>query len=31
MKFESIEFKNIFSYGEQVQKINYSSEGKRFF
>ena len=28
MKFESIEFKNIFSYGEQIQKINYSSEGK---
>ncbi len=28
MKFESVEFKNIFSYGEQVQRIDYSSEGK---
>lgn len=28
MKFESIEFKNIFAYGEAVQKIEYSDEGK---
>ena len=28
MKFESIEFKNVFAYGEEVQKIEYSSDGK---
>lgn len=28
MRFESIEFKNIFAYGEEVQRIDYSSEGK---
>lgn len=28
MKFEEIEFKNIFAYGENLQKIDYSSEGK---
>lgn len=28
MKFESIEFKNVFAYGEEVQRIDYSSDGK---
>lgn len=28
MKFESIEFKNIFAYGEAVQRVDYSDEGK---
>lgn len=28
MRFVSIEFKNVFAYGEEVQKIEYSSEGK---
>ena len=28
MKFESIEFKNIFAYGEQVQRIDYSENGE---
>ena len=28
MKFESIEFKNVFAYGEETQRIDYSSEGK---
>lgn len=28
MKFEEIEFKNIFAYGENVQKVEYSSDGK---
>lgn len=28
MKFESIEFKNVFAYGEEIQKIEYSSDGK---
>ncbi len=28
MKIEKIEFKNIFSYGEQVQTINYDDSGK---
>ena len=28
MKFESIEFKNIFAYGENVNKIEYSDKGK---
>lgn len=28
MKFESIEFKNVFAYGEEVQRIDYSSNGK---
>ena len=28
MKIEKIEFKNIFSYGEQVQTINYDDTGK---
>ena len=28
MKFESIEFNNVFAYGEEVQKIEYSSDGK---
>lgn len=28
MKIEKIEFKNLFSYGEQVQEINYDNTGK---
>ena len=28
MKFVSIEFKNIFAYGEKIHRIDYSSEGK---
>ena len=28
MRFESIEFKNVFAYGENVNKIEYSSDGK---
>ena len=28
MKIEKIEFKNLFSYGEQVQEINYDDTGK---
>lgn len=28
MRFESIEFKNIFAYGEAVQKVEYSDSGK---
>ena len=28
MKFVSIEFKNIFAYGESVNKIEYSDTGK---
>ena len=28
MKFESIEFKNVFAYGDEVQRIDYSSDGK---
>ena len=28
MKFESIEFKNVFAYGEEIQRIDYSSDGK---
>ena len=28
MKFVSIEFKNVFAYGEETQRIDYSDEGK---
>lgn len=28
MRFESIEFKNIFAYGEEPQRIDYSSDGQ---
>jgi DNA repair exonuclease SbcCD ATPase subunit len=28
MKFESIEFKNVFAYGEETQRIDYTSDGK---
>ena len=28
MKIEKIEFRNLFSYGEQVQEINYDDTGK---
>ena len=28
MRFVSIEFKNIFAYGEQIRKIEYSDTGK---
>lgn len=28
MRFESIEFKNIFAYGEAVQRVDYSDNGK---
>ena len=28
MRFESIEFKNIFAYGEEIHRIDYSNDGE---